>query len=105
MLDMFFVNSIFTVYANEVQKGRVVNNIAYKMTAFLSISTRSILFQLCIGTDEYIVVRKRFLKNLALNRIDLILMKNKILQQNLSIKQTLYYKISRKCFKTHFLIT
>ena len=101
MLDMFFVNSIFTVYANEVQKGRVVNNIAYKMTAFLSISTRSILFQLCIGTDEYIVVRKR----LALNRIDLILMKNKILQQNLSIKQTLYYKISRKCFKTHFLIT
>ena len=34
MLDMFFVNSIFTVYVNEVLKGRSVNNItAYKTMA------------------------------------------------------------------------
>ena len=31
MLDMFFVNSIFTVYVNEVLKGIFVNNMtAYK---------------------------------------------------------------------------
>ena len=33
MVDMFFVNSIYTMYANEVRKGRAVNTLDCKMMA------------------------------------------------------------------------